>query len=510
MNKSFLQPLNFYDDKNWVKSFLGFKIEPFEKSLQTNEDFFVEASQKMALDLFHKAAIKVPAYKDFLKKHTINHAKIKTIADFSKIPLTDSKNYISKYSLEKRCWDGDLPKSDVVAVSSGTMGEPKFWPRGSYQEYEAAIIHELLYKCFFNIDRYKTLMIIGFPMGIYVSGIATTIPTWLISQKGYDITMLTVGGNKVEILKAVKAMQQDYEQVVLIGHPFFIKDVVETGRSEGIVWSKKRFHIMSCSEGFNEVWRRYLLKKIGGKPDITTIINTYGSSELLLVGSETPMSILIKFYLEHKKHTKDFFNHSGYYVNLFQYNPLMRYIESIQNELIFTSRSGIPLIRFNMHDAGEIIPFEKAKKFLNHTDVDWQNKISNWPIWKLPFVSLYGRSDKTLTFYAANIYPEHIHVGLNNNDLLKSITGKFVMKRDYSKNMDQLLEINVELRPGIEISKKLAKLIQKSIVKSLLKINMEYLYLAKTLKKDLTPKILLRSYQDEKYFKPGLKPKYII
>lgn len=510
MDKSFLQPFNFYDNKNWVESFLGFNTELFEKNLQKNGDFFVQIGQKKAIDLFHKAAISVPAYKDFLKKNKIDHKKVKTIFDFQKIPITDNKNYIDVYPLEERCWDGNLPESDLVAVSSGTTGEPKFWPRKGYHEYEAAITHELLYKYLFNIDKYKTLVIIGFPMGIYVSGIATAIPTWLISQKGYDVTVITVGSNKSEILRAVRAMQQNYEQIILIGHPFFMKDVVETGRSKGIIWSKKRFHIMSCSEGFNEVWRRYLLKKIGKNSNISTIINTYGSSELLLIGFETPMSILAKSYIEHNKNTKNFLNNGHHFPNLFQYNPMARYIESVQNELIFTSGSGVPLIRFNMHDAGEVIPFKNVKDFLDNTDLSWRKKLSKWPIWNLPFISLCGRSDKTLTFYAANIYPEHIHAGLNRSNLLQSITGKFVMKRGYSKNMDQYLEINIELKPRVEISKKLSKLIQKSVVKSLLKVNMEYLYLVKHLKKDLTPKIMLKLYQDEKYFKPGLKPKYII
>lgn len=508
MNENVSSFPNSYDDEKWVNSFLNFKINSFKKSLQRNEDFLIRAGQKRAIDIFHKAAVRVPAYKDFLKKHHIDHRKIRTIADFEKVPMTDNKNYISAYSLEKRCWDGNISKSNLIAASSGTTGESKFWPRGNYQEYDAAITHELLYKYFFDIDKYKTLFIIGFPMGVYVSGVATAIPTWLISQKGYDITLMTVGGNKADILRAVKATQQSYEQIILIGHPFFIKDVVETGRSQGIIWSKKRFHIMACSEGFNETWRNYLHKKIGGKASLTTIINTYGSSELLLIGFETPMSILAKLYLEQKSNRK-FLSNSHNTPNLFQYNPLTRYIESVNNELVFTSDSGIPLIRFNMHDAGEVISFNRIKSLLSQIDSSWEEKVEEWPLWQLPFVSLYGRSDKTLIFYAANIYPEHIHAGLNQGPFLSHITGKFFMKRGYLRNMDQFLEIHIELRAGVRSGKSLERKIQKSVVKSLMKVNMEYLYLHKNLKKDITPRIVLHTYQDETYFKPGLKPKYI-
>ena len=502
--------LDFKKQDNWIKNSIDFDITNLESMLSKNgEKFWIRIGEKRALYIFHQAATRIPAYKAFLKKHKIDHKKIVTIKDFSEVPLTDKKNYINVYPLEKKCWDGKLSKSDLIAVSSGTTGEPKFWPRGSYQEYESAITHELIYRYLFNIDKYKTLFIIGFPMGIYISGIATTIPTWLVSQKKYNITTMTVGNNKMEILRAVKFMQKDYEQIILIGHPFFIKDAIETGKDEGIVWSKKKLHIMSCSEGFNEVWRNYLLRKIGNKSDSTTFINTYGSSEMLLIGFETPMSIMTKYFLEHKGDTKNLLINLDRFPNLFQYNPLMRYIESIQNELVFTSASGIPLIRFNMHDSGEVISFNKVKSFLDDHDSSWNKKIKSWPIWQMPFVSLYGRSDKTLIFYAANIYPEHIHAGLNRKDFLKSITGKFTMRRDYSSNMDQFLEINVELRPKAKVDKKLSKKIQKSIVNSLLELNKEYLDASKHIDKNLTPRVILRPYQYEKYFKLGLKPKYI-
>ena len=165
---------------------------------------------------------------------------------------------------------------------------------------------------------------------------------------------MSVGNNKKEILRAVKNLSGEYEQTVLIGHPFFIKDVLETGVNEGIAWSKKNLGLMFCSEGFSEEWRRYIATLAGIKPGAMRIFNTYGSSEMLLMGYETAFSVQIKTLAEKNPAFLAALTGDVLTPQLFQYNPLLRYIESINGELIFSSASGIPLIKFNLHDRGGV------------------------------------------------------------------------------------------------------------------------------------------------------------
>lgn len=490
-------------------NFNDFSIEVLESNLiNKNESFWEEQGKVKALKIFHKAAERIPAYKKFLKKHRINHLLIKTTEDFLKVPITDKQNYINKYSLKDLSWDGNITKNKIIASSSGTSGEAKYWPRSFQQDEEAEIIHELLYKNFFEINKFSSLILIGFPMGVYVSGIATTIPSWLATQK-YQATIITAGNNKQEALKAIKNLYKFYDQIIFIGHPFFIKDVLEHGKGYGINWKKINLRLMFCSEGFSEAWRDYITKEVGIKNKIGSTISTYGSSEMLLMAYETPLSILIKELAENNLAFRRKLFTRNHAPSIFQYNPLLKYIEEINKELIFTSASGIPLIRFNMHDSGTVLPFSKAINELVDYNQVIKNKIQKWPLWKLPFVSLWGRSDNTIIFYAANIYPEHIHAGLHHKQFLNKVTGKFTMRKGYLKNMDEYLEINVELRSGINISKDLAKNITYTITEKLKEINTEYLFLSKYLDKNIIPKVKLWEYQHPKYFKAGLKPKYI-
>ncbi len=485
-----------------MQGFLRADIAKYEKKLRTLSDAQLQKEGfQRALTLFQEAATRVPAYRDFLRKNGVNPATIKTPSDFAKLPYTDKKNYISQYPVHERCFDGKIEKSSLIAMSSGTSGAPTMWPRAPFADVEAGLYHEFLYKNLFGTDKKSTLFVIGFPMGVYVSGIATTLPTWLVSVKGHPITVASVGNNKDQVLAVVKEQGRFHEQVVMAGHPFFMKDVVESGVKLGIDWKKHNTKLLFCSEGFSESWRKYIEGIIGSD----AIFNTYGSSETLLIGCENPFTIASREVLENnpKVSEKLFGTHMTPYI--FQYDPRMRYVETVDKELVYTANSGIPLIRFNVHDEGLVLPQEEYLKKIKEAGIGKKLKPSS----RLPIITLHGRSDYTMVFYAANIYPEHIKYAFDTSLARQYLTGRFVMRKDYTKEMDQFLEINIELREAVRVDDDFQKKITDHMVKILQEVNMEYNFLCKHIDKDLTPRIVLYPYQDPKYFKQGLKPKYI-
>lgn len=516
----FQEKFNFSRRANWQSNFYDFDIKRLEKLLATaGEKLWSRLGERNALRLFRSAARRVPAYRQFLASHKIDPEKIRTTVDFALVPATDKKNYTNQFTLAERCWDGKLvPGASIAAVSSGTSGEPKYWPRGSFQEYEAAVIHELLYRRLFQIDRFKTLLVIGFPMGIYVSGLATVLPSFAALSGRYDVTIISVGNNKREALRAISNLASDFEQIVLVGHPFFVKDIIESGDEEKIDWASRRLKLMFCSEGFNETWRHYLSEKAGLPIGVSDIFNTYGSSEMLLMGYETPFTVLLRNVLEQNSEARHkLLGDSSVVPSIFQYNPAWRYIETNakSSDLLFTVASGLPMIRYNLKDSGCLVGWEVASELLDSASPEWARTAGGGTkkvggIWKLPLVGLYGRSDQTLVFYAANIYPEHIRQALQHPSLIDKLTGRFTMRKDYLPNMDQFLEINVELAPNVHESETKIQSVETRVIETLKQINMEYLFLTKNLDKDLDPVVRLWPYQHEKYFKPGLKPKYIL
>lgn len=500
---SLLSAFDFGANRRWLTVSKRFDITALEHLLRTEpEDFWQDAGFRRALTLFRRAAKRVPAYRSFLKENGVDPRAVRSMSDFARVPIIDKKNYIDAYPLAARCWDGDLSAARLVAMSSGASGKAMLWPRGSFSEFEATITHELLYRSIFEIDRFETLLIIGFPMGVYVSGIATAIPSWLVSQKGYPLTVAAVGNDKLLLIKTLLELGPQFEQVLIVGHPFFIKDILEGLPAAGWREPQTRIRLMFCSEGFSESWREHVLGAAAEKPSLRKAINTYGSTELLLIGYETPSTIHVRKELERSQTLKQEMLESGTVPNLFQYNPLLRYIETVGRELVFTAAAGIPLVRFNLHDRGSLIPFARVSSLLKEDTSDWQ-------AWNLPLLAMWGRADRTIVFHAVNLYPDHVRVSLDYRQLLTSITGKFVMRKRYSEDLDEALEIHVELRQGVASDNPLRELIRNRVVETLLELNLEYRDAWTRIGKPMSPRITLWPYQHEKYFKAGLKPRYI-
>lgn len=492
--------------KQGIRDFFNFSIDAHEEGFRnTPSERILKRGNEKALRLFHETAERVPAYKDFLSRHGVEHEHIRTLEDYKHVPETDKENYVAHYDYKQRLWDGETRAVNLMAVSSGTTGEPTKWMRNGYQDYNAAIIHELIYKYIFSIDTQRTLLIIGFPMGMYVSGVATLLPSWLVSEKGYDMTVVSPGNNKNQALQIIKAASADFQQILLCGHPFFIKDVIESGVRQGVAWRKIPIRFVMASEGFSESWREYVLNQVGVRDALSSAISLYGTSDMLIIGFETPLSIALRRMFE-----KNHFDLKGHFrdrtvPNIFQYNPEDKFIEvDDDGSLVFTSNGSAPLIRYKIHDRGGVIEHSKV-----HARLLESPEYTGVRHWKLPFVYLDGRSDNTVILNGANVYPQHIHNALDRAELHDILTGKFALQKRYDKNMNAHLDIYVE-RTAHARKKFSVKKLTDTVHASLIKMNSEYADAYKHASTNIAPRLYVKEYQDTDYFPVGVKPKYIL
>ena len=134
-------------------------------------------------------------------------ASIRTREDFAKLPLLTKDNYLRKYPLAARCRGGDLFTSDTIAVSSGSTGEPTFWPRSIADELPIARRFEQVFADSFESDEKRTLAVVCFPLGTWVGGMFTAACCRHLAAKGYRIFTVTPGNVKPETLRMVKALR---------------------------------------------------------------------------------------------------------------------------------------------------------------------------------------------------------------------------------------------------------------------------------------------------------------
>jgi phenylacetate-CoA ligase len=124
----------------------------------------------------------------------------------------------------------------------------------------------------------------------------------------------------------------------------------------------------------------------------------------------------------------------------------------------------------------------------------------------LPLVYVFGRADFTVSFYGANIYPENVTVGLEQPELMDTLTGKFVLEVQEDADGDRLLAIAVELKPGLAGGRGLALRVAESIRQQLLRLNSEFSHYVPPEKQ--MPRVSLFPFGDVHYFPPGVKHRY--
>jgi len=465
-------------------------------------------SKLSTLKLFAEAAKRIPAYKDFLRKNSIKPERVKTILDFEKVPFTSKENYIFKYPLKDRCWDSRLDNSHTIAASSGSTGEPVFWPRDLSQEFDGALIHEHLLESVFDISKHKTLFVNSFGLGNWIAGIYTEFCLYLLRLKGVQFTLASPGYNQEETFKIIKNFSRYYDQTVIACHPPILKMMIENGVSEGISWNRLNVRFLGAGEGFSENWRDYLLSLVGQKDVWRTIINIYGSADAGLMGFETPLSILLHRLtsVDHELNKKVFRSDRNPY--LYQYDPRFKYLETnSDSEILITAQATAPLLRYNIHDSGQVLSFsevfDKSKVASPKLIASLAKSRIKTSQWNLPFVAVFGRDKFMTSLYGVNIYPENIKAVLEHQSLQNFLTGRFECSKKADSNQDQYLLLNVEMRPGVSASDRVSRLLVGIFVDTLKTLNSEYKYVESRYGNKMHPVVNLRKFQDRVYFAEG-------
>ena len=468
----------------------------------------VDPQQKL-LKLFHSAAKAVPAYRQFLAERQINPAAIEDFAAFQQLPLMTKANYMQIYSLPERCFGGSLQGADRVAVSSGSTGQPTFWPRSLAYEQDVAVRFEQVFHDSFAASDRTTLAVVCFALGNWVGGMFTTSCCWHLAAKAYPLMVATPGNNKAEIFRVVRELAPHFQQTVLLGYPPFIKDVLDAGAAEGINWSAYAVKTVFAGEVFSEEWRQLLAKLTGSNHPCFDSASLYGTADGGVLGNETPLSIAIRRWLALNPDAAVQLFGEARLPSLLQYDPASRYFETVDNTLVVSAENSVPLLRYHIADKGGIISFAQMWQFLRAQGIaDYAGLgLSNQFQPRLqPFVYVFGRADFTVSYYGANIYPENISVGLEQAELSGSVTGKFVLQVIENAMGNNYLHIAVELLPNLQPSADLSETIAQSVRRQLLRLNSEYAHYIPADRQ--LPIISLYEFADPEYFPAGVKHRY--
>lgn len=465
--------------------------------------------EREVLALFQRAAAQVPAYGEFLRKNAVSPSHVTSLAAFSQLPLQTKSDYMRAYPLAQRCYGGAVGSSEILAVSSGSTGEPMFWPRTVVHEMDIAYRFEQVLKQQFDCDRKSTLAVICFTLGNWVGGVFTLSCCRLLAQKGLRLTMATPGNNVAEIMRVLNTLGDQFEQTVLFGYPPFLKTVLDAGSAAGFQWGRYNVKMVFAGEVFSEEWRTLITERLQQDDAMLTTATLYGTADGGVLGNETPFSIFIRRYLAaHPGVARELLGESRL-PTLVQYDPLSRYFEVVNDTLVVTGDAGVPLIRYHIADKGGIIPFDEMMQRLRDYGFDAQQDGAAYYArgsHALPFVYLFGRADFTVSFFGANVYPENVTTALEQHELMRSVSGKFVMETIELADGGKELRVTIELLPAVEPSEALRNELAQAIKARLLYLNSEYANYVPA--SHQLPQVVLKPNGDAEYFPAGIKHRY--
>jgi phenylacetate-CoA ligase len=466
---------------------------PADRVLAAYRDFF--AGQPPALDLvrfFHDVVASVPAYRAFLDDAGVDPSAVRTNDDFHRLPMMTKTAYHQRYPLPQRCRDGRLDACDIVAVSSGSSGTPTIWPRSVADELPIARRFEQIFRAFGADDR-STLAVVCFPLGTWVGGLFTTACVRHLAAKGFPVTTVAPGNNKAEILRVIPELAPHFDQVVLLGYPPFVKDVIDSGSG----WSQYPMRMVFAGEVFSEEWRELVAARAGIADAVSSTASLYGTADAGVLANETPRSVSIRRFLAQRPDlARDLFGDARL-PTLAQYDPASRHFEVYEGTLLFSGDSGVPLVRYHIADEGGLIPAADLLAFCSahgFTPAEGPD---------LPFVFVFGRSLFTVSYFGANVYPENVTVGLEQPGISDWVTGKFVLETYEDEDRDRRLRVTVELAPDKAGD---PDLLADSIHGHLVRLNSEFANYVPAERQ--RPEVVLLPFGDPGYFPVGVKHRY--
>ena len=369
---------------------------------RTVEQLSVHAALRSAEHAYRR----VPAYGRLLAREGWHDAPHLPPAErIRRLPVIDKANYIKAFSTEERCLDGTIPMTGTeIDESSGSSGTPFNWVRSRAELNE---MHRAMGQygrlCFGR----NVITINGFSMGAWATGVNVG------EALRYNGIVKSTGPDVDKIVKTLEFFGPRYTYV-LTGYPPFLKHLVDESEARGMDWSAYRAFGIVGGEGMSEGLRSYLERRF------QTVYSCYGASDLDIgVAAEAPLSVWIrKHAAADPELQRALFGSSSRLPMLFQYNPLDYYIETNEEgELVVTvNRLNLlsPRIRYNIHDAGGVFSYAHVLSVLNDFGLDPlpECERADMPVFRMPLLYLMGRSDSTMSYMGANIYPEDVETAL--------------------------------------------------------------------------------------------------
>ena len=402
---------------------------------------FGAETEARVLREFRRAAADVPAYRTLLHEHGVRADEVRDLASFSRLcPLLSKSNTFDRFRLTEMSVGGRLADLADVLTSSGHGGRFSF---GVVTRQQAAASAEFLDRALddaFGIASRKTLAINCLPMGVVFTSNLMTVATTSVRE---DMAVALI-----------EAFGDQYEQLLLVGDPLFLKRFTDCSRERGLDFSRYRVNAIVGEEMFGPHFRGYLAAGLGLNVDSAGagyVMSSFGVGELgLHLLYETPTTIALRrAACANPAFARDLFgNGVGEELLLpmvFTFDPLRTFIEvdgtdrdgygRMTTTMLEPERT-MPLLRYQTGDIVRLIDRAQALNVARRHGLSIDSEM-------LPsaLVALRGRdSDQLPNRSDAGVYKDALYA---DHRIARRLTGAFRLEFDGER-----CTMHVQLTPG--------------------------------------------------------------
>jgi phenylacetate-CoA ligase len=382
-----------------------------------------------------RAVRRVPAYRAYLQSLRIDPDRLPPAGILDALPETDKHSYIDPYPLAARCLNGRIRfKGVTIDESSGSSGTPYNWIRG---QHERSVAHRnIAFFARYAFGEGDLVTLNAFSMGAWATGFNMSLG---LTRHGL---VKSIGPDIGKILSTLQFLGPGFRYLIC-GYPPFIKHLLDEGERRGFEWDKYALCALVGGEGMAEELRDRLLERF------EVVYSGYGATDLEIgMAGESPVSVALRRLARAQPDIrKSLFGSDPRLPMVFQYNPLIHYLEANRDGEVLCTVSRLdvmsPRIRYNVHDAGGLLDFATARRVLSDAGFDirqlgaaaevagprgplpWSDPLP------LPFVYVYGRRDATISVMGANIYPEDLETIIYGDpDLARRLQSFLLMLLD--------------------------------------------------------------------------------
>jgi phenylacetate-CoA ligase len=391
----------------------------------------------------------VPAYRRFLEARGFP-----ADGPFGLRPLTDKKSYLTAQAYDELL-AAEFDQTFAIFASSGSSGQAFYWPQLKDSHRTALPNLRAFLEQTFAIHQRRTLAVVGLALGSWIGGEHLS---WLLKSLAlacpYPLAVFSPGNRHDEIIRMARRAERFVDQIVLFVCPSAIAHLFLLAERLGTPLPVGRMRYVVLGESFPEFVRAQLHQRAGVARTENLLFSVYGSADTGVLGAESPASVAVRRLLSENPALNQELAVGPVVPHLFHAAAADAYLEDVSGELCVTRSQGIPLVRYNLHDAVSLWSWTALRRavlespHLRPEDDDLRAVIAGAGEELPDLLAVRGRADRTLILCGTNLTEAMLDQAIKSSSLATYLTGCYRARVAYDGDR-QRLEFDLELRAGV-------------------------------------------------------------